>query len=74
MWLFLGLLDSMGRFCVYLKTQSHSKPEIFPFLRCKGRHLRLTHWEFFLWMCHNAFASSKVIVALHFADVKNHTR
>jgi hypothetical protein len=74
MLLFLGLFDIMGLFCVYLNPHSHSKPEIFPFLCCIGRHLRLVQGVFFLWMCHNAFASSKVIVTLHFADVKNHKR
>lgn len=29
---------------------------------------------FFLWMCHNAFASSKVIDACFFAEVRYHTR
>jgi hypothetical protein len=59
---------------VYLKPQSHSKPEIFPFLRDMGRHLWLQHRVFFLWMCHKAFASSNVIVACFFADVRYHTR
>ena len=71
---FFGLLDSIGRFCVYLYPQLHSKPEIFPLLSDRGRHLRLAHRVVFLWMCHNAFASSKVIVACFFAEVRYHTR
>jgi len=71
---FFGLLDIIGRFCVYLYPHSHSKPEIFPLLLDIGRHLRLVHLVFFLWMCHRAFASSKVMDAWHFADVAYHTR
>jgi hypothetical protein len=59
---------------VYLYPQSHSKPEIFPLLRDMGFHLRLQQLVLFLCMCHNAFASSKVIVACFFAEVKYHTR
>ncbi len=72
--LFLGLFEISGCFCVYLYPQSHSKPDIFPFLRDMGRHLWLQQLVFFLWMCHNAFASSKVIVACFFAEVRYHTR
>jgi hypothetical protein len=71
---FLGLLEIKGCFWVYLYPQSHSKPEIFPFLRDIGRHLWLQQLVCFLWMCHNAFASSKVIGACFFAEVKYHTR
>jgi hypothetical protein len=73
-WLFLGLFENSGCFCVYLYPQSHSKPDIFPFLRDMGRHLLLQQLVLFLWMCHNAFASSKVIVACFFAEVRYHTR
>jgi hypothetical protein len=70
----LGLFDSSGCFWVYLYPQSHSKPEIFPFLRDIGCHFRLQQLVFFLWMCHNAFASSKVIGACFLAEVRYHTR
>ena len=59
---------------MYLKPQSHSKPEIFPLLRDIGFHLWLQQWVFFLWICHNAFASSKVIVACFFAEVRYHIK
>jgi hypothetical protein len=59
---------------VYLYPHSHSKPEIFPPLREMGFHLRQGQLVVFLWMCHNAFASSKVMDTLRFADVTNHTR
>jgi hypothetical protein len=70
----LGLLDINGFFCVYLYPHSHSKPEIFPPLREIGFHLRQEQLAFFLWICHNAFASSKVMDTLRFADVTNHKR
>ena len=59
---------------MYLNPQSHSKPEIFPVLRDIGFHLWLVQLVFFLWMCHRAFASSKVIVACFFAEVRYHTK
>ena len=73
-WQFFGLVAISGRLCVYLYPQSHSKPEIFPLLRDIGRHLRLVQLVFLLWICHNAFASSNVIVACFFAEVRYHTR
>jgi hypothetical protein len=59
---------------VYLYPQSHSKPEIFPLLRDIGFHLWLVQLVFFLWMCHKALASSKVIVACFFAEVTYHIK
>jgi hypothetical protein len=59
---------------VYLYPHSHSKPEIFPPLREMGFHLWLEQCAFSLWMCHNAFASSKVMDTLRFADVTTHMR
>lgn len=59
---------------MYLYPHSHSKPEIFPPLREIGFHLWLEQLVVFLWMCHNAFASSKVMDTLRFADVAIHIR
>jgi hypothetical protein len=39
-----------------------------------GFHLWPEQWAVFLWMCHKAFASSKVMDTLRFADVMNHKR
>jgi hypothetical protein len=59
---------------VYLYPHSHWKPEIFPPLREMGFHLWLEHCAVFLWICHSAFASSKVIDTLRFAEVAYHVR
>jgi hypothetical protein len=72
--MFFGLLHINGLFCMYLYPHAHSKPEIFPPLREIGFHLWLEQLVVFLWMCHNAFASSKVMDTLRFADVTNHKR
>jgi hypothetical protein len=63
------MLETSGRFWVYLYPHSHRKPAIFPPLRDMGCHLCPVQLALFLWIFHSVFASSRVMLTFRFAVV-----